>query len=422
VPGNLVAARCRKLTDREEIAMMWWLQQVSWREGGLWQFACDFLEANAESVPLRDINNEGYAALLDDYTPQEPNFQPAFNGAALVSYLTPFIVDPFAGTLRTTARDFPGLWELLSECRAAEIEKSTGRIVETDISRQIFEELDFTAETRSFIVIEGAEGIGKTEAARLWCKRHPGVAVYIRLECGTDEASLYRSIARAVGTPCRYARSAFDMRARIEDALQYGQLMLVIDEAHFLWPQSQSVKVPKRIDWLRTALVDFNVPIALISTPQFFSRQCDRFRKSGWNANQVERRLTRTVRLPEKLSKADAAAVTRSYFPSASKYDLARIAFAAFATVGYLTTLAHLRKRVDFMRSRQPEPTDGQLIEAALGEIVLPPGVVLPAAKPAPAKPLQAPCRGVAQPLSDAGIAPNRIGILNAQPSEVSTV
>ena len=46
--GNLVAARCHKLTDRGEIALIWWLQQISWREGGLEAFAREFLEANRE--------------------------------------------------------------------------------------------------------------------------------------------------------------------------------------------------------------------------------------------------------------------------------------------------------------------------------------------------------------------------------------
>ena len=48
--ANLVATRCHKLIDAEEIAMLWWLQQISWREGSLEKFASEFLAANACSV------------------------------------------------------------------------------------------------------------------------------------------------------------------------------------------------------------------------------------------------------------------------------------------------------------------------------------------------------------------------------------
>src|SRR4051812_21006949 len=53
--ANLVAQRCHKLTDREEVAMLHWLQQVSWREGGLEKFTADFLAEHKAQVGTRSM-------------------------------------------------------------------------------------------------------------------------------------------------------------------------------------------------------------------------------------------------------------------------------------------------------------------------------------------------------------------------------
>lgn len=286
------------------------------------------------------------------------------------------LVDPASGSLRKGLWNFPQLWEALGQWRNEESANARDRIVETEITRQIFEELDFALESRSFVLIEGREGIGKSEAARAWCDQRPGRAIYVRLEAGADETTLYRSIARRIGTACSYQRKAVEMRARIQDALQAGHIALVLDEAHFLWPQAERSErgVPKRMDWVRTALVDFGVPVALISTPQYFARQCDRYRKAGWNANQVQRRLARTATLPETVSADDALKVGRSYFPDASNRLLKRTAGVALLSVGRLTMFSHLRKRVDFLASRRSGATQTELLEFALSEIGAPGG------------------------------------------------
>ncbi|MCW5550150.1 MAG: ATP-binding protein [Opitutaceae bacterium] len=454
--GNQVAARCQLFTDPEEIAVHWWLQQISWREGGLSAFAEQFLAAYADRIgtpsmlrfgmkpgqiynreqviqirteidasgikdlfplkgePLPDHSREGWLDYLSDRATQShaardlrsachPNCYPAsafqqvccLDADDLLPYLKDALVNPAAKKLSTAFWNFPSLWECLVEYREREIEAARAGFVTTALSAQVWDELDYALESRGFILIEGREGIGKTEAARTWCAQHPGRAVYVRLESGTDEQTLYRSIARRIGTACSYGRKATEMRARIQDALQPGHLMLVIDEAHFLWPMSDRSErtAPKRVDWLRTALIDFGVPIALISTPQFFARQCERFRKSGWNSNQVERRLARTKTLPDSLGKEDLIAVARCYFPAAGLPQVKKIAGIALLTIGYLTTIANLRRRVDFFARRQPERPETELIEQALSEIAPPP------AEQPPAPSVQRPGKGLAGPV-----------------------
>lgn len=404
--GNLVAARCHKLTNRDEIEMLWWLQQVSWREGGMLKLAEQILEAH----PAPMVHGVGW--LFDGAIGATGEMEPAVDPLRLASALEQCLVDPKCFTHRDGVHGFESLPSILQDWRRKETAAVAGRIVETAVSRQVEEELDFALETRSFILIEGREGIGKSEAALAWCDRHPGRAIYIRLEAGSDETTLFRTIARRIGTACSDRRKPVEMRGRIEAALQHGHLMLVLDEAHFLWPQSERAQrsAPKRVDWLRTGLVDSGVPIALISTPQFFAQQCERFRKAGWNSNQVQRRLVRTAELPETLSAEEAVAVARSYFPKAPARLLKMAAGVALLSVARLTTFSHLRKRVDFLAPRHPSNTRDQLLEAAIAEFA---DINLPS----PAKThrshaaaVQAPCRGTASPFHRAAPPPgNRI-------------
>lgn len=476
VLGNLVAARCQKLTDPEEIAMLWWLQQISWREGGMERFAAEFLEANRARVGTPSMHRIGtkvgqiYTAAqvrairveIGDYEigdfPLKGEYEAADPMLDLVAYDNPVrqmeahakaagyptsypatavvkrcylgetrlaeilkraLVDPQSESLRNGLWNFPALWDALRGWRQREINAARDRTVETSITRLVYEELDFARETRSLVVVEGREGIGKTEAARTWCKQHPGQAVYISLESGNDEVTLFRAIGRRIGTACSLARKATEIKARIEEALQPGHLMLVIDEAHALWPQTERAErsAPKRIDWLRTALIDFGVPVALISTPQRFARACERFRKGGWNSNQIQRRVARTALLPTELTEKDMVTVAKHYFPLASLHEALLIASAAAFTIGFLGTIANLRKRVDFLTSRRPGVTEKALLAAALDEILpKPPAPVTAAGKPGAAA-MRAACRGSAVPtLPAVGVPANRLANPVQQP------
>ena len=421
--GNLLAARCQRLTDRDEIALMWWLQGVSWAEGGLQAFAGAFIESHLEEfcppsfrkvgvdrnrvygpeeirkiraplghemqprLALRGERMQAHWSLIDPRTETEEEAQhhpETYSGRDLIGIFVPSrgelvdwiqnaLVNPASVGLKEGFGYFTEIYSALQAARAKRASEAASRLVPTAATRQVFEELDYALESKSFVLIEGREGIGKSEAARAWVAKRPGLAVYVALECGSDETTLYRAIARQIGTSCTYARKAVEVRMRVQDALQPGQLMLVIDEAHFLWPQSERSErtAPKRLDWLRTALIDFGVSVALISTPQYFSKQCDRFRKCGWNANQIQRRLARMASLPEALGEADAIAVAKSYFPGLSPCELKRVAGVALISIGYLSTIGHLRKRVDFLARKNPNVEELELLGQAIEELGL---------------------------------------------------
>jgi len=86
--------------------------------------------------------------------------------------------------------------------------------------------------------------------------------------------------------------------------------MLVIDEAHYLWPQYQrSYSSPELIDWVNTALVNHKVPVALICTDQFAKLKTRVETQTGWTSEQLEHRVKRYKKLPSTLTKEDLEAV-----------------------------------------------------------------------------------------------------------------
>jgi hypothetical protein len=423
--ANLVSARCEKLADRTEIAMHWWLQQVSWREGSLEKFATDFLETNRSGIStpamrvfgmkagqiydakqVRTVRaemrgkgrrfrlrgepaSEGIESYLDQ-SPTQLLEQAAKSRAYPLTYaasemaaacipsadefactIREALVNPAAKSLRDGLWYFVDLWSALHAWRQKEIDEASSQMFETEVSKKTFAALDYAHESKSFVLIEGREGIGKSMSVRSWCARHPGEVVYISLSSGHDETSLLRSIARVVGTACALTMKMGEMKARVEAALLPGQLTVVLDEAHFLWPQTERGhrSAPKRLDWVRTALVDHGVPVVLVSTPQYFGRQCERFREGGWNSNQVQRRLALTVTLPEALPLSDTLAIVAHYFPESSTKEVRQVAILAMLTVGYLTTIAFLRKRVDFFATRQRKASPRELLALAIVEV-----------------------------------------------------
>lgn len=484
--GNLLSDRCRKVADRDEIAMLWWLQQISLRDGGLDKFAAEFVEANkgkvgtptmrklgmrpdqiynAEQVrlvrtelpgmrnffPLRGECYQvgGLGLLIDeDYRRRvlaeegaiAKNYPDGYRAAdfvsaclrpqAFVDFLRRALIDPASPSLRAGLPVFPQLWEALKDWQQQECAASRDQIVETEVTKKVFEELDFALDSRAFVLIEGRERIGKSEAAKAWCAQRPGRAIYARLESGTDEATLFRSIARAVGTACSYGRKATEMRARIQDALQPAQVMLVLDEAHFLWPQSDRSdrSAPKRVDWLRTALVDFGVPIALISSPQYFERSCERFRKAGWNSLQIQGRLARITTLPEpeQINSSDVIKVVCRVFPAADQATAKRIAGIAIGTVGFLTTIRHLRMRVDFLTSRHPNQSEATHLTAAIAEYLpAPPAAGVKsgaeaATSKSPVSRMQPPCSSAAPAMPPRSVAPANLSSVHRNQAALS--
>ncbi len=185
----------------------------------------------------------------------------------------------------------------------------------TTIGKKIWETLDYAAASQSMVLLDGLEGRGKTEAVKAWCASHLGSARFVSLKGITNKTTAFREIARALGIASSYARTAPEMQARIEDVLKRSKLMLVIDEAHFVFNQSRRMYTrPELVDWIDTAICNHGIPIALVTTPQFIVCMTRAADQVEWNYRQFRRRVKRWNKLPDHNTKQDIMAVAKSVF------------------------------------------------------------------------------------------------------------
>ncbi|MDB6022758.1 MAG: hypothetical protein JWQ04_2615 [Pedosphaera sp.] len=192
--------------------------------------------------------------------------------------------------------------------------------VETEVSRKVFEVLDFALWTGKLVVIEGDSRIGKTTATEAWCNLHLGQARFVSLSGITHKTGLFRALAKVLGIGSSYARSSTEIQTRVEDLLQRSRLMVVIDEAHHLFSSSERVySRPELVDWINTSLYNQGVPVGLVSTPQFQLRMARAEKQTTWNSDQFRGRNKRFWQLPARASKKDVEAVARKLLPGASR-------------------------------------------------------------------------------------------------------
>lgn len=193
-------------------------------------------------------------------------------------------------------------------------------------------------------MVNGIEGIGKSEAMRNWCACHLGQARYLDLTgINSSKTAFFREIASALGLPCSESLNTGQLQSRVESMLQLSGLMLCIDEAHFMFKRTERSKAaPEQIDWIDTALCNRGIPVGLSCTPQFITSMQNVERRTGWNSGQFKRRLKRVANLPDKPTREDLEKVIQRLLPAvrASVHKLA---------VGYAGSQAehHLDALVD---------------------------------------------------------------------------
>ena len=196
----------------------------------------------------------------------------------------------------------------------------------TGIGKQVWKQLDAALKTNTMIVIDGLEGRGKTEAVRAWTNCHLGEARFASLDGTSSKTAQVRELARALGVGHGNPRIALEMQTSVKEVLQSSGLMIVVDEAHFLFNQHlrQSGR-PELLDWIDTALCNPPLPLALVTTPQFLDCMERSAGQVGWNYRQFKRRCKRYVRLPAKNTPHDVEAVARKLLPDADKATIKQI-------------------------------------------------------------------------------------------------
>ena len=268
----------------------------------------------------------------------------------------------------------PALRQTLTDYRARCLSACTANFATTDISRRVFEALDYGLEIRGLVLIQGLERRGKTVSAKVWCDLHPGETRYIKTPSTGDDGGFFREIARALGIGCGQSIKTVELRERIEDVVRGGDLMLVFDNAHFCFRQAMYREaIPQRLMWILTALVDEGIPIALVSTPQFTVAQQLTAEKSKWREAQLTGRIDHFEQLPELLSAVDLEAVAKVCLPEADDQSIELLVTYAQASDKYLQAIGSLVQRASFLanKSGRAVPTYKDL-KIALESSVIP--------------------------------------------------
>jgi hypothetical protein len=459
--GDLVARRCSTLANPEDREIVYFLQSLSHREGGIAKVAVDLLAAFPERIGTPSMHRFGmkpgqvYSAsqvrairremqidrsaetrfpLLGDRnikdlpdwndSPDEDNAPESYPAETftefcqdaawgLAGHLEEFCLNPEVKVEAGWLWYFPALFESLREYQTAFVEKARSGTVVTEIGDQIYDTLDYAQDAKCLVLIEGLARMGKTFAAKAWCNERPGRARYVQVPSTNDDVGFFRAIAKAIGVSCGRSWKAVQLRRRIEDTLQTGDLILVMDEAHYLWPISDCRHaLPGRINWVMTALVNQGVPVALVTTPQFIATQKAVEKRTHWTSEQFVGRIGHYLPLPKSLGEEDLAKVAKALLPAGDAKSIEILVRYAQSSAKYLAGIETAVRRARYLAKKENrERVERADIKRAIQEAVIPSDSALANALAEPVKtsrrraamPLQEPCMEPARPSGPAG-------------------
>lgn len=281
--------------------------------------------------------------------------------------------------LATALRDFQVEW--IAEHRPA---------VVTTNGKKIHEALDYALAKRLLVLIDGETRTGKSHATVDWVNQHPGCVRYVpEVPPGNDDVGFFRAIAKALGISHGLGLKSVELRERIEDTLQSGDLMLLLDEGHYCLPTNgYRHALPGRINWILTALVNHGVAVAIITTPQFLKTQKTVETRTNWNAGQFIGRIGHYEKLPDTLPRRDLEAVARVRLPGAPADAIEALVIYASNSKKYLAGIKAVADRAQYQVEKAGRSKVELLdVMRAIDESVIPSDAAFAEAMSATAKP-----------------------------------
>jgi Cdc6-like AAA superfamily ATPase len=356
ISGTAVAARSAIEPSRTQRELFWFLQASR----NLKSIAAELKAA----FPTR-VKRVQKSLRIDPET-REASFYdlPAVDYQPLEHFIREFCINPDFSEPRTF-EDLPeALLEYKNRCEKA----IRDEFFFTDNAQMMWDAMSRALETKTMVLIQGREGRGKTEAAKAFCAAHQGRARFVTLSGITTRTNALREIARALGVASGPGRKASEMQQRVEDVLQKSGLMLVLDEAHWLFDQAQRIySRPALVDWVGT-LCNFTVPIALVATPQFLECMERTAVQVGWNYKQFFRRVKYRV-LSEHTSQSQLQALANRLLPGVkSECITAAVNYATLSgkDLSGLGDLSREAKRLAQEKGRK-QIAPGDVVEAVNG-------------------------------------------------------
>lgn len=371
--GNLVARRCALLDDPQLRRLVWFVQDLSTRQGMQTHPTCNQFPAWPLPLPLNHKGETGLDLLALEIVNRSEAGNSFENLRSCKEWLIRFCLDPESEPInkphKITAVSgvLKCLAEIVDDARLAPLAK----VAETATKRALWDLLDYGLSSRGLVLCEGTYRVGKSFCAQAWTMAHAGEARYVQLSSARDEEAFYRQIARSLGVACSLKRRSAEIRERVEATLQEQQIMLVIDEAAFTLPQATRTRhLPHRLCWLITACSNRGVPVALIASRDF-SRIMENMRRQLpiFGQEQFYGRLRMRIDLPDVLSGDDLAEIAGVLAPEADEATRLLLAGLALRHTGFISTIEAVVSRARFLAEKQRRPLNFRFVEAAMIDI-----------------------------------------------------
>lgn len=422
--ANLVSKRCTLLESADEIDLIWFLQFVCMRDGGMVQIAESLCREYSERIGTPSMRSFGCGAkqvynaeqvrsirsempeklhshfLLKDELSVEEKFTSDFGDVcnsdrmkmAVVSanrptsypaaafqkfclsaaaemlsdYLIRVCLDPDT-SLSAGPWYFADLQAALHEFKNGWLQEHQASTVVREAGKIIYDSIAFAQSTQQLALLTGPIGIGATFAAKAWCEQFPWRARYVQVPSSNDKKSFFRAIADSLGVPNNLKSKSQELQERCESVLQNSRMALVLDEADLLLPNTNlRDSMPDRLQWILAALLAYEVPVVLIGSPNFFTKLQLFDQKGGWSVDQFTDRIAIYNKLPEKLSSEDLIRIGKAMLPGADRRQLLAISFQVKASQQFLACMNKVVRAAKYeaQQAGRGEPTAADIATA----------------------------------------------------------
>ncbi len=268
-----------------------------------------------------------------------------------IGYDWSFIYSVFTGTYDG---EFGALMEAIASAKKRAETKMP--LVDTIVTRRIFDTLDYAAKFSAMVTITGPTGRGKTYAAQYWARLHNhGRTRYIRVPSGCTRRQLSTELAARCGIGHAGVKKDI-LEQRLFKAFT-SRNVIIADEAGFLLPRGGRADA---IELLRDLHDKCGCAIALIFTDVYIKEF-----STGTMSDYFEQfrgRIKYALDIPDKIFRSEIEAACRSFTPAPSAALIECAYASAKERDGKLRTLYEdLRRAAEYAASENRPMVAGDL-------------------------------------------------------------
>jgi hypothetical protein len=163
--GNLVAKRAATLRDAGEREIIYFLHELTLRDGYALHYTCNLFPAWPWPSTI-DASERAFERVGRELVEMFPERIDARHREkfcrTLPDFLTKLCLDPAADLRTSGAHGFNGIIEALREYKIRFEQAALGMLASTSASRTIFELLDYALSQRGIVLVEGTYRTGNT--------------------------------------------------------------------------------------------------------------------------------------------------------------------------------------------------------------------------------------------------------------------